>query len=147
MLCISKSKLTLPPVLNLIVLLFGLDFIFVCSTCKAGCSIVLGIWASEILKISRTKTGLCCNSLIEQFWIWFMYWAWLATLNVLLKILHFVWSNDSIVSKYVYELVPFFEIFILHDGHWYSISVFLSMKPSSSLNKIWVHNSKLLLVF
>ena len=51
-------------------------------------------------------------------------WAWFAILNFLLRILHFVWSNDSIVSKSVEGLASVFEIFILHDGHWDSISVF-----------------------
>ena len=44
--------------------------------------------------------------------------------NFLLHILHFAWSNDSIVSKSVEGLASVFEIFILHDRHWDSISVF-----------------------
>ena len=47
-----------------------------------------------------------------------------AILNFLLHNLHCVWSNDSIVSKSVEGLASAFEIFILHDGHWNSISVF-----------------------
>ena len=124
MLCINKPKLTIPPVLNSIVLFFGLDLIFVFKTYKAASSIALGIRASEILKISLTRTGLFCNSLIEQFWVWFMYLTWFTILNFLLHNFHCVWSNDSIVSKSAEGLAYVYEIFILHDGHWDSISVF-----------------------
>ena len=130
---ISKSRLTLPPVLNSIVLLFGLDF-FVLNACKAASSIFLGIWATEILKISLIEQLVI--SLIEQFWVWFMYWAWFAILNFLLHNLHCVWSNDSIVSKSVEGLASVFEIFILHDGHWDSISVF----PLNEAIKQFRHN-------